>query len=291
MSLTLGQEGGAAFLRSVPFNFASILALFLAMLLAAGMLPETGLLKEAVHRVGEGGSLWPQGSEKYFLAKDENEVYGNPVNLLLPLFVMVLVSVISGVRKAGGIFALDAAAGLAAALVVMFVLYIGQRLMTPLKFMDYVVEGISSMALPIFLLLLTLCFSTCLDSMECTRFFARLIPSLSLRKPFLLPAVLYLVFSLLTMIMGSSWGMYGIGIPIAIRLALLADLPMALCLGAVCAAGITGDNLCPYVAEGSLIASAVGCDPKVNRDIRIRYWSVIALICTAAYLLAGVLSI
>ena len=287
MSLSLGTEGGAVFLKTVPFNFASILAVVLAVLLAAGKLPEISLMKKARMRTEQGGKLWPEGSEKYFLVKDENEIYGTPANLLLPLAVMVIFSVISGVRKAGGMFALDAAAGLAAALVFMFVFYIGQRLMTPLKFMDYVIEGISSMSLPILLLLLTLCFSTCLDHMECTRFFARLIPSLSLRKPFLLPAVLYLIFTLLTMLMGSSWGMYGIGIPISIRLALLADLPLALCLGAVCAAGITGDNLSPYIAEGSLIASAIGCDPKVNRDIRIRYWTVIAALCTAAYVLAG----
>ncbi len=290
MTISLGPEGGASFLKSVPFNFASLAAVVMTLLLAAGKLPQTGLMKKAWKRVEEGGPLWPPGSEKYFLAKDETEIYGNPANLLLPLAVMVIFSVAFGIGKAGGSFALDPAAGLAASLVFMFVFYIGQQLMTPLRFMDYVIEGISSMALPILLLLLTLCFSTCLDQMECTRLLARLIPSLSFRKPFLLPAVLYLSFTQLTMMMGSSWGMYGIGIPIAIRMALLADLPLAMCLGAVCAAGITGDNLCPYIAEGSLIASAIGCDPKVNRDIRVRCWAVIALICVLAYVIAGLLA-
>ncbi len=290
MTLSLGAEGGTYFLKSVPFNFASLAAVVMTLLLAAGRLPRTGLMKKAWERVEHDGPLWPAGSEKYFLAKDESEIYGNPVNLLLPLAVMVVFSVAFGILKTGGTFALDPSAGLAASLIFMFVFYIAQQLMTPLKFMDHVIEGISSMSLPILLLLLTLCFSTCLDSMECTSFFARLIPSMSFRKPFLVPAVLYISFTLLTMLMGSSWGMYGIGIPIAVRMALLADLPLAVCLGAVCAAGITGDNLCPYVAEGSLIASAIGCDPKVNRDIRVRCWAVIALICVTGYVAAGLLT-
>ena len=115
----------------------------------------------------------------------------------------------------------------------------------------------------------------------------RIIPYLSAHHPQYLPLLFYVIFTGFTLLLGSSWGMYGIGIPVACQLAGLFGVHLPLCLGAVFAAGITGDNLCPYIQEGAMVASAVGCDPKVNRDIRVRYWVWIAALCTVFYYLAG----
>jgi len=286
VSLSLGSTGGHFFLRAVPWNIASVLGLLTALLAAAGLLPRIRLLKDAFRRVEEGGKLWPDGAEKYFLASDDKEIYGHPANLLVPLAVTVAVSVLAGTIRAGG-FALDAAAGLAAALIYMFISYVGQKLMTPERFMDCAVEGMQATVLPILLLLLTLCFSTCLDRLHFTQYVERIIPYLSAHHPQYLPMLFYVIFTGFTLLLGSSWGMYGIGIPVACQLAGLFGVHLPLCLGAVFAAGITGDNLCPYIQEGAMVASAVGCDPKVNRDIRVRYWVWIASLCTVFYFLAG----
>ena len=114
-----------------------------------------------------------------------------------------------------------------------------------------------------------------------------MLPGISDRHPQYLPVLCYLIFTLLTLLLGSSWGMYGIGIPVACRLSAVFGPALPVMLGAVCAAGITGDNLCPYIAEGDLVASAIGCDPKVNRSIRIRYWAVIALVSAVLFLILG----
>ena len=287
MSVSLGASGGTFFLKSLPYNFASLLAVLLAVLAASGRLPRTRLLKEAEKRVSSGGTLWPKGSEKYFLAEDDSEIYGHPANLLLPLFITVAVSTAAGLVRGHGSFMLDPAAGLAAAVAWMFFSYVSQKLMTPEQFMDHMVEGIQSAALPILLLLLTLCVSSCLDRLNCTSILEAVLPGMSDRHPQYLPALCYLIFTLLTLLLGSSWGMYGIGIPVACRLSAVFGPALPVMLGAVCAAGITGDNLCPYIAEGDLIASAIGCDPKVNRSVRVRYWAVIALISAALYLILG----
>ena len=287
MTISLGSEGGAYFLRSVPYNFASVLGVLLAMAAAAGVLPKIKLLRDADERVAAGGTLWPEGSEKYFLAEDDAEIYGHPANLLVPIAVMVVVSTAAGLVRGHGSFMLDPAAGLAAAVAWMFFSYVSQKLMTPEQFMDHMVAGIQSTALPILLLLLALCVSTCLDRLNCTELVARLLPALSDRHPQYLPALCYLIFTLLTLLLGSSWGMYGIGIPVACRLFTVFGGSLPLLLGAVCAAGITGDNLCPYIADGDLIATAIGCDPRVNRSIRMRYWAVIAAISAAGYLILG----
>ena len=286
VSLSLGRQGGDFFLKALPWNLAALLGVGTALLAAAGLLPRIRLLRDAERRVREGGELWPKGAEKYFLANDDKEIYGHPGNLLMPLAVTVTVSALAGTMRTGA-FALDAAAGLTAALLFMFVSYVGQRLMTPERFLDCAVEGMQSTVLPILLLLLTLCFSTCLEQLHFTQYVERIIPMLSSHHPQYLPMLLYIIFTGFTLLLGSSWGMYGIGIPVACQLARLFGVDLPVCLGAVFAAGITGDNLCPYIQEGAMVASAVGCDPKVNRDIRVRYWAVIAVLCTVLYFFAG----
>ena len=280
-------NGGAVFLSSIKYNFASIVAVLIMVLLAAGIFPKSRGLKNAEKRVEQGGKLWPEGSEKYFLVNDDNAIYGRRRDLVMPIVVMVTGAVGFGMLRNDGHFGLDAGSGLALCLVFMFILYVSENLMTPEKFFNCVVSGIQSSILPILILLLTVCFSSSLFHLDMVNFLANSIPGTLARLNWMLPAALFLVFALFTLMLGSSWGMYGIGIPIATSLAVTFSMNLPLCIGAVCAAGIAGDNLIPYVSESALVASAVGCDPYINRRIRLQYWIPISIVCFAAYLVAG----
>lgn len=289
MILSVGKEGGNLFLRAVKYNFPAILAVVMVVLLCLRALPKNDIQKSAQKRVEEGGTLWPKGSEKYFLAHDDHEIYGSVHDLVIPIAVMVIASVAAGFVRGQGSFALDAGTGLVVTLVVMFVLYCGERLMTPEKFFDCVVSGIQSSILSILLLLLTVCFSNSLQLIDISEFFKQEIPRMTGSASGLLPAVIFVVFTALTMLLGSSWGMYGIGIPIAVQLAAVMSANLPLCLGAVCGAGICGDNLIPYLSEGSLLTSAVGCEPHVVRKQRLQYWGIIAAVSCAMYIFFGYL--
>lgn len=289
IAASTGGNAGSLFMHSFYFNFASILALAAVVLAALGFYPRVGKFKEAEERVANGGKLWPEGSEKYFMEDYSSEIYGKPVNLILPIICFAGVTLIARTVYAGENFSVAPSCGLIASIILMFGLYVGQKVTTPAKFLQSAMDGVESTVQPIVLLLLTCCLSSLLEQMGCMVYLEGIINDSIGGSLWLLPVFLYVVFTLFTLLLGSSWGMYGIGMPIAIHLAGAFGINMHLCIGVIMAAGVTGDNLCPYLSESSLLSSAVGCEPKTSRSIRISYWSVIFAVCLALYAVLGYL--
>ena len=287
-NITPGVDYSAAgiFCRAIPFNFFSIVALAALILFCFGKLPLTKPLKDAEARVASGGKLWPAGSERY-LPEDEPSVWGLPVNLLLPVAVLAVTSLAVRSFWTKNIV-LDSACGLVATLIVLFFLYCGQRLMSPEQFGEHLVSGIQSMTLPILLYLMAMCLAALLNQESLAGFFAN---TMAVLQPVsaLIPAMLFLAFTLLTLSVGSSWAMYVIGFPIAVRMAALGGLSLPLCIGAVCAAGIAGEKNCIYTSDALSVGSAIGCDPKAVLRVRLPYSLWFTGIAFALYLLAGLI--
>ena len=287
-NITPGVDYSAAaiFCRAIPFNFFSIVALAALILFCFGKLPLTKPLKDAEARVTAGGKLWPAGSERY-LPEDEPSVWGLPVNLLLPVAVLAVTSLAVRSFWTKNIV-LDSACGLVATLIVLFFLYCGQRLMSPEQFGEHLVSGIQSMTLPILLYLMAMCLAALLNQESLAGFFAN---TMAVLEPVsaLIPAMLFLAFTLLTLSVGSSWAMYVIGFPIAVRMAALGGLSLPLCIGAVCAAGIAGEKNCIYTSDALSVGSAIGCDPKAVLRVRLPYSLWFTGIAFALYLLAGLI--
>ena len=279
-------SAAALFCRAIPFNFFSILSVLAMILFCVNGLPRTRQLKKARQRVREGGSLWPEGSERY-LTQEEGEVWGKIVNLLLPVAVLAAASL--AVRSFwSGSLLLDSACGLVAALIVMFFLYCVQGLMSPEQFAEHLVTGIQSMVLPILLYLLTMCLSTLMDQEAMGIYFGSLVEQTVSLRP-LLPAVLFLVSAVFTMLLGSSWAMYAIAFPVAVRLAAVSGASLPLYVGAVAAAGVAGEMNCPFTSAGLSIGNAIGCDPSAILHVRLPYSLIFTGISLALYLIAGFL--
>ena len=188
-----------------------------------------------------------------------------------------------------GSFALDSACGLVAALLVMFFLYCGQRLMSPEQFFDYMISGMQSMILPILLYLMTTCFTAMLDHQALGTYFDDAVAVLQPAAPFL-PAALFLVSTLLTIALGSSWAMYAIAFPVAVRMASAVGLSIPLCIGAVCAAGLAGEKCCVFTDEHVSVAEVIGCSPSSVLAVRMPYAVILTLLSFVFYIAAGFLS-
>ena len=168
-----------------------------------GKLPRTKRLKQAQKRVDAGGELWPEGSEKY-LVRDETEVWGKLINLILPVVALAVFSLAVRSIYSGGLI-LDSAVGLMATLIFMFLLYCAQGLMTPEQFVDHLVNGIQGMVLPIILYLMTMCFSTLLDQQALGEFPASLQKRAARAYFSTVSRIFSLVISMVGM--GSRWSM------------------------------------------------------------------------------------
>ena len=284
ISASSRENGVALFCRTIPFNFFSILTAAAMLLYCFGKLPLTKELKAADRRVEEGGKLWPDGSEKY-LSLNEPEMWGKIKNVMLPIAFLAVASL--AVRSVlAGSFVVDSAAGLAATLLFMFLLYCWQGLMTPEQFMEHLVNGMANTTLPIVMYLMTICFSWLLEQLSLTEVFLETVVPLG-RVGHLFPVVLFVASVLLTVALGSSWSMYAIAIPITIRFAPLLGANLALCLGAVAGAGIAGEKNCVFTADALNVGTVIGCSPEAVRRMRLKYSIPITIASAVLYLLFG----
>lgn len=105
--------------------------------------------------------------------------------------------------------------------------------------------------------------------------------------PFAFPALMFLAAAGTSFAVGTSWGTYGILIPVAMPLALGADIPPSLMLAAVLGGGVFGDHASP-ISDTTLIASlAAGCDHIEHVRTQLPYALLAAGIATTGYLAAG----
>lgn len=282
------KEGGNVFLESIPFNLVGILALVSSLLLCFGLMPKTKQIKDAYKRVEDGGEIWPAGSKKYIDDIDDG-VIGRPSNLLLPMLVWSVSSVVCGMLGGDGGFAMDAIAGLMITIIFMFILYVGQRLLTPKAFFEIMADGIGNSLMPILLLVFAERIAAGLDELGFDSVLERFIQLIVNGHVFLIPMIIFILGTLLGLGIGSMWGMYGLGIPIAVYLSARFGINVPLCLGAVFAAGIIGESLCPYLNETLPAVTAIGCGPVHYRKLCIQYWLPIAAICILGYMLLGII--
>lgn len=281
------DNGGNVFLKAIPFNIVSVVVLIAAMMLCLGILPNTSQLKEASKRVQSGGTLWPKGSAEFLENEMTDEVVGKPVNLILPMIVWMVSSVVCGMIRNPGEFAMDAISGLLITLISMFVLYTGQRLMTPKAFFENVADGIGNSLMPILLLVFAERIAVSLEALGFVGLLERVIPKIVFGQMWMIPMVLFIICTVIGLGMGSMWGMYGLGIPVTIYLATRLGLSIPLCLGATLAAGIMGESLCLYIDETSPVVTTIGCEPVAYRRIRLQYWIPIMGICCIGYAILG----
>lgn len=286
LSATAKSEATLLFVRSIPFNFFSIIVLIAMILFAFGYLPQNAQLKEADKRKEETGVLWPKGSEKYLSVHDK-EVWGKKTNVILPIIVMAVSSIVVRSVISGSLIT-DSAVGLLVTLAFMFLLYCFEKVMTPEQFMEHLIDGIADSTLPIILYILTINFSTLLDSLGLHVYLADMI-GLFDHMGFLLPAVTFVLAMAVTMALGSSWSMYAIIFPIILNFTRHLGIDPALMVGAIAGAGIAGEKNCAFTADAFNIGHAVGINPEAAKKIRISYSAVFTAIAAGLYLIAGLI--
>jgi len=281
---SVSDDGAVLFCKSIPFNLFSIITLIAMILFSFGKLPLSGRIKKAEKRYKEGGTLWPDGSEKY-LSVHETEVWGRKSNVMFPILVMIVASV--AFRSfAGKSFVLDSAVGLVATLTFMFLLYTFRGVMSPEQFVENMVDGIAGSVPAIIMYIITMCFSSLLNKLNLVEYFEDMIDVFG-GYLFLLPAGVFICSLLLTVVLGSSWAMYAIAFPVVLSLTRSLGLTPVIFVGAIAGAGIAGEKLSMFTAESINIGVAVGINPKDAFRVRLSYSIIFSAIATGGYVLLG----
>ena len=280
--VTVNGSGMGAYLQGLPFVFFGWIALAVGLLLAVGVLPAWGTLKQDVARAMESGDTLPLNTtaeeREFELAGGSGAGSKNPLpfNFLIPVAVLVAVTILSGV---------DIVKGSAAALVVAILLALMQRKVKIKQTLTAAFDGILSMG---FVMVLTiLAFMVQHVNMD-----LKLVDwVISVTEPAmtgaLLPAVVFLVCGVYAYATGSFWDLAAVITPIVLPLSMAMDVDPILAGAAVFSGAALGSTTCLY-GDGIILASqSVGVKPVNLMTAILPYAGIAAALSFVAYLITG----
>ena len=272
-------EGMLYFIKTIPYNFYGWIAALMVPLVIFGIIPVFGPMKQAFHRVAQGGPLAPAGSEKIDIRAGKNNVVPtNPkmFNLFVPIAILIISTVIMN---------FDMQMGVLATLVYMFISYMWQGVMTAEEFWDVSLEGLKNMMMPILLMILAFLFAEVNEQIHFTYFV--ITSATKVITPTLLPLIVFIALAITEFITGTNWGMYIIALPIVIPLAQNLGADVTLAVSAVLSAGVFGSHICFYSDATVITSSATGCNNFDHAFTQAPYGLLAAAISAIFFLIAG----
>ena len=295
-------QGFTLFLRAIPYNFYALFTILMMVglvLVKVDFGPMARFEKNAI----ENGDLF-SGANPYANAEDDTpENKGIVLDLVFPVATLIIACVI-GMIYTGGFFSgtgfidafagSDASVGLmlgsAVALVITIAYYMIRRAMTFKEMMEAIPEGFKAMVPAILILTFAWSLKAMTDSLGAKEYVAAVVDSAT-GIQFLLPLLVFVVGCLLAFATGTSWGTFGILIPI-VQSALPMSNPLTIvCISACMAGAVCGDH-CSPISDTTIMASAgAQCDHVNHVSTQLPYAISCAVIAGITYLLAGILGV
>lgn len=274
----VGDDAVQVVAASVPFNFYALLTLALVLFVAwTGRV--FGPMKNAASRNEASGETAAPTKARYMLIPAGILVFGTLGFMLW--------------TGEGRIYEGDGAKSVllatSLALLVILVVLAAARRFEKDELTETTFSGISDLLPATTVILLSLALGDSLRALGTDDLISSLATAFP--APFILPAVIFLAAAGTSFAIGTSWGTYGILIPVAMPLALGAGIPPSVMLAAVLGGGVFGDHASP-ISDTTLIASlAAGCDHIEHVRTQLPYALTAAGAATLAYLVAGVITV
>lgn len=291
-------QGLSLFIQAIPYNFYSLLTLVFVIALAV-MKFDYGPMKLHEKNALENGDLFTIG-DRAQSEEVEPCAKGKVIDLVLPIIVLIIVCVFALVYV-GGIFDglsfvdafgnTDATIGLpwGGLIVVIFtMLYmVARRLMTFKEAMDCVPKGFIAMVPAITILTMATSLKNMTGLLGADVYVEGLMNGAAAGLANFLPAIIFLVACFLSFSTGTSWGTFGILIPIVI--AVFPNDPQLMIIGmSACLAGAVCGDHCSPISDTTIMSSAgAECNHVNHVSTQLPYAITVAAISFVMYILAG----
>ena len=293
-------QGLNLFIRAIPYNFYALLTI--VMMIGMVLLNvEFGSMARFEKNAIEKGDLF-SGPNPYAMLDDEvDESRGIVLDLVLPVVVLVVACVI-GMIYSGGFFDgvdfvtafsdSDASVGLmlgsSFGLLFAFIYYFIRKSMSFKEMMNCIPEGFKAMVPAILILTFAWSLKGMTDSLGAKYFvrdFVRSVGGIQV----LLPVIVFVVGCFLAFATGTSWGTFGILIPIVQSVFDMSNPMAIICISACMAGAVCGDH-CSPISDTTIMASAgAQCDHVNHVSTQLPYAITCAVISGITYLIAGLL--
>ncbi len=297
-------NGMALFMKSIPYNLYAILTLIMVVIVCVTNI-EFGPMKKFEEEARKPG-YDPEANNGSGMSDEFSDMVisekGKVYDLLIPVitligFALFMMLYVGGYFEGGLTLAqafgnTDAGEALAVAgfgaLVVAFILFVPRKLLSFNRFMDGITTGIKSMVGAFVILTLAWTISSVCREMLGTGEYVGMLVSKSNFPPVLIPTLMFVISGGLAFAMGTSWGTFGILIPIVAMICdAVAPELLVISLAATLAGAVFGDHCSPISDTTILSSTGAGCKHIDHVSSQIPYTLVVAACCIVGYLIAG----
>ena len=301
--LDIGITGIQLFIRAIPYNLYSLMT-FAFIIALTCMKFEYGPMRKFEIKAAQGDLSMLEGAET-----EEGSSRGRVIDLLLPVLVLI-VTCTAGMLYVGGFFGTDAWGGtdcagdfIAAfgntdafiglpwgsliALVITVIYLVARRVVSFKDAMACVPKGFQAMISPIIILTLAVSLKTTITSLGAAVYVHDVMEGAAAFLYAMLPAVIFVVACVLAFASGTSWGTFGILIPIVTAIFPASSELLIIGISACCAGAVMGDH-CSPISDTTIMSSAgAQCNHLDHVATQIPYVVTVAAVCFVGFIVAG----
>ena len=295
-----GTNGLMLFIRAIPYNYYALLTIVMMVSIVILKIDYGPMAKHEENALN--GDIF---TVERMTDADDTQVKGKGkvIDLVLPILALVIACVI-GMIYTGGFFDgesfvnsfanSDASVGLVLgsfmALVITLIFYLVRRILPFKDCMDCITEGFKAMVPAITILALAWTLKGMTDSLGAAEYVAGIVESSQGSFLNFLPAIIFLIAVGLSFATGTSWGTFGILIPITLKaFPLTGGNPLAIiCVSACMAGAVCGDH-CSPISDTTIMSSAgAQCNHIAHVSTQLPYALTCAAVSCITYVFAGI---
>ncbi|MBP5792539.1 MAG: Na+/H+ antiporter NhaC family protein, partial [Spirochaetaceae bacterium] len=292
-----GENGLSLFIKAIPYNFYALLTIAM-MFILVGMKFDFGPMSKYEKAAAAAADTADTGSNS---AKEK----GTVIDLVLPIIILIVMCTI-GMIYSGGFFSegdthfdfinafanSDASVGLVlgsfATLILTLIIYLIRRVLSFKDCMSCVPDGFKAMVPAILILALAWTLKAMTDSLGAKEFVAGLVENSASGFMSFMPAIIFLIGCFLAFATGTSWGTFGILIPIVVAVFSNTDYSLMIISISACMAGAVCGDHCSPISDTTIMASAgAQCEHVNHVSTQLPYAITVAAISFVAYIVAG----
>lgn len=302
-----GVNGISLFINTIPYNLYAFLTILMVIFISVS---DTDYGPMKIHEDNaKNGDIFTTKNNTYEQDAQPVTERGRVIDLILPVAVLIVFCVI-GMIYTGGFFSgtdfvtafanCDAAYGLSlgsiSALIVIIAYYMLRRVLKFNECMDSIAAGFKQMVPAILILTFAWTLKTMTNHLEAGAFVSGVVQSATALSV-LLPVILFVVAIGLAFATGTSWGTFGILIPIVTSVfeAELANVSQTgeipsmviICISACLAGAVCGDHCSPISDTTIMASTGAQCDHVNHVSTQLPYALTVAAVCVVGYLLSG----
>lgn len=297
-----GVNGLDLFIRAIPYNFYALLTIVTMITLTVTNF-DFGPMRLHEKNAQENDDLYTTDSRPY-ADTGEGAVTGKGkvIDLVLPVIVLIICCVM-GMIYTGGFFdgtsfvdafaGCDASVGLllgsAAALLIMFLLYIPRGVLTFHEFMSCLPDGFKAMVPAILILTFAWTLSGVTGLLGAKEFVAGILASNVGMFQVLLPVIVFLIAVFLSFATGTSWGTFGILLPIVVPILDPTSEMLVIAVAATLAGAVCGDHCSPISDTTIMASTGAQCDHINHVTTQLPYAFTVAAVSAVNFILAALI--